>query len=88
MALSSWSISEYVPFDWRLERIERGKHLSPEHMAQGGYVRNGSDSDVLAAVAHVRYSAHSGSPGALSPCLKSAKFRHCCSIGTLVNRVD
>ena len=35
-------------------------------------VRSGSDSDFLAALAHVRYCAHSGSPGALSPCLKSA----------------
>jgi hypothetical protein len=35
-------------------------------------VCSGSDSDFLAALAHVRYSAHSGSRGALSPCLKSA----------------
>lgn len=30
-------------------------------------VGSGSDSDLIVALAHVRYSAHSGSPGALSP---------------------
>jgi hypothetical protein len=68
--------------------MKRGRQSARPKEINDADVSCGSDSDVLAAVAHVRYSAHSGSPGALSPCLKSAKFRHCCSIGTLVNRVD
>jgi hypothetical protein len=36
----------------------------------------GADSDFLAALAHVRYSAHSGRPGTLPPCLKSANNGH------------
>jgi hypothetical protein len=33
----------------------------------------GPDPDSLAALPHLGYSAHSGSPGALSPCPRSAK---------------
>jgi hypothetical protein len=38
--------------------------------------RFGSKPVLRSGLAHVCFSAHSGSPGALSPCLKSATSRH------------